>query len=438
MSMRTKGSYSAAILARLGQLGGIVDGQGIAACGVHLVDDRGGGGDEFHLKLALQPFLNNLHVQQPQKTATETEAQSRGCFGLEGKGSVVELQFFQGDFQVFVIRGVGGVQAAEDHGLHFLEAGDGRFGRALGQSDGVAHAGVAQFLDVGAQKAHFARAQLGHVHRVGREHAQPDDLVIAFGGHKFDTIALAQHTVHNAEQHHHALVGIVPRVEDKGFERGLRVALGGGQAVDHGVDDLIHVETRFGRHAYRVRTVEADALFDFGLDSVGLGAGQIDFIEYGHYFMIVIQGQIDVGQSLGLHALGGVHHQQGPVARGQRARNLVVEVHVAGGVDEVEDVLPPVFVRVGDAHGLGLDGDAALALQVHLVQILIAGFAVADQARVFEDTIGQGGFAVVDVGDNAEIADVIQGSHSALRWWLSRSRAKPVCVPAGSAARWPG
>ena len=111
-------------------------------------------------------------------------------------------------------------------------------------------------------------------------------------------------------------------------------------------------------------------------------AGQIDLVQHRYDFVVMIQSQIDIGQSLRLHSLRRVHHQESAVACGQRARHLVVEVHMAGRVDKVEDVFGAVPVAVGDAHRLGLDGDAPLALQFHVVQKLGAELAFRDQASL--------------------------------------------------------
>ena len=113
-----------------------------------------------------------------------------------------------------------------------------------------------------------------------------------------------------------------------------------------------------------------------------------------------------------IHALRGVHHKKRTVAGGQRARDFVAEVHMAGRVDEVEHVLLAVLVRVGDAHGLGLDGDAAFALKVHAVEVLFTGFACRDDAGVFEDAVGQRGLAVVDMRNDGEVADMAEIGHS--------------------------
>ena len=84
----------------------------------------------------------------------------------------------------------------------------------------------------------------------------------------------------------------------------------------------------------------------------------------------MVERQVDVRERLRLDALGRVHDQDRALARGERARDLVGEVHVAGGVDEVELVVLAVLGAVVHADGLGLDGDPALALELHVVEEL--------------------------------------------------------------------
>ena len=79
---------------------------------------------------------------------------------------------------------------------------------------------------------------------------------------------------------------------------------------------------------------------------------------------------------------------------------------MARRVDEVELIGLAVARLVEHAHRLGLDGDAALALEVHRVEQLGAHRARVDRVRHLEDAVGQRRLAVVDVGDDAEVADV--------------------------------
>ena len=57
------------------------------------------------------------------------------------------------------------------------------------------------------------------------------------------------------------------------------------------------------------------------------------------------------------------------------------------------------------ADWLQLDSNAFFALQIHGIQKLSLHGALFNGARELEHTVGQGAFAMVDVGDNTEISD---------------------------------
>ena len=77
-----------------------------------------------------------------------------------------------------------------------------------------------------------------------------------------------------------------------------------------------------------------------------------------------------------------------------------------GRVDQVQLVGLAVLGREEHAHGLGLDRDAPLALEVHRVEQLRAHLARGDRVGQLEDAVGERRLAVVDVGDDREVADV--------------------------------
>ena len=78
---------------------------------------------------------------------------------------------------------------------------------------------------------------------------------------------------------------------------------------------------------------------------------------------------------------------------------------MTGGVDQVENVLLTIGCAVIHARGLELDRDPPLPLEIHVVQELILHVTVGHRVGVLQQTIRQGRLAVVDVGDDAEIAD---------------------------------
>ncbi len=219
------------------------------------------------------------------------------------------------------------------------------------------------------------------------------------------------------------------------------VALRRRHLADDLLQDLDDSDPLLRRGGHRLRGVEADDLLDLAPHALHVGAGQVDLVDDRDDLQVVVEGLVDVGQGLRLHPLGGVHHQDGTLAGGERARDLVGEVHVAGGVDEVELVLLAVLGPVGHADGLRLDGDPALALQLHVVEELGLRVPFTHRAGGLEQPVGQRRLPVVDVGDDREVADVLVGfghrrrAFSTARSPVRRCRAEVTGIT--SACGWP-
>jgi hypothetical protein len=85
------------------------------------------------------------------------------------------------------------------------------------------------------------------------------------------------------------------------------------------------------------------------------------------------------------------------------------------------------------ANAFRFDGDAALALEVHGVEELFVHFALGERAGHFEEAVGERGFAVVDVRDDAEISNELRVHFSRLPVFSIAGRiriARPM-FPAG-------
>ena len=120
---------------------------------------------------------------------------------------------------------------------------------------------------------------------------------------------------------------------------------------------------------------------------------------------------IDIGERLRLDALRGIDDQKRALDRAHRARDFIGEVDVAGGVDQVQDIGLTVLGGIFDPHGVGLDRDAALALDIHRVEELRLHIAFGHRPRHLDQPVGEGGFAVVDMGHDGEVTDVIEIGH---------------------------
>ena len=261
--------------------------------------------------------------------------------------------------------------------------------RALLIGDRLADGGVGDVLDLGGDEADLAGAEGGDVGGLGLEHPDLVDLVGGAGLHHPHLLARAQAPVEHPHQHDDAEIGVVPGVDQQRLQRRVLVALGRRQAVDDGLEHFVDAQARLGRGLDGVGGVDADDVLDLLAHPVRLGGRQVDLVQDRDDLVVVVQRLIDVGQGLGLDALAGVDHQDRSLARRQRAADLIGEVDVAGRVHQVEDVGLAVVGAVGQAHGLGLDGDAALALDVHRVEHLLLHLARGQAARLLDQAIGQ-------------------------------------------------
>ena len=80
-------------------------------------------------------------------------------------------------------------------------------------------------------------------------------------------------------------------------------------------------------------------------------------------------------------------------------------------VHEIEAVGLAVGRLVFEANRLGFDGDAALAFDVHRIEHLGAHLAGLQGAAELDQPVGQSRFAVVDMGDDREVADMREVRH---------------------------
>jgi len=108
------------------------------------------------------------------------------------------------------------------------------------------------------------------------------------------------------------------------------------------------------------------------------------------------------GHGLRLDARHAVEHGHRAIQDAQGTLHLHGEVHVAGGVDDVDLVIVP------EARGRGgRDGDPALLLLLHPVHRRGAVMHLADlvvDAGVVQDPLGGGGLPGVNVRHDADVA----------------------------------
>ncbi len=225
--------------------------------------------------------------------------------------------------------------------------------------------------------------------------------------HHDDLLARVEVAVDDPDVGDDAPVGVVDRVEDHRAGGGVGVTGRGRQGAHDRVEQRLDAVAGLAGDPQAVLGLAADELGELLGVLLRLGGRQVDLVEHRHDGEVVLHREVEVGEGLGLDALRGVDEQHGALAGGERPGHLVGEVDVAGGVDHVEAV-GRVVELPRHPDGLALDRDAALALDVHAVEVLRAHRPGVDDTRELEHPVGERRLAVVDVRDDAEVADEVR------------------------------
>ena len=361
-------------------------------------------------------------MQQAQKAAAEAKSERHGIFRLVEKGRVIELQFSERVAQQFIISRVYREKPREHHGLDGFEARQ-RGGGAIRFDHRVAHARVGHALDIRDHEAHVARGQLVEDYGFGCERSESLYLVNLVVCAKANLHARRHTPLHHANEHDGATVNVEPGIENQRLQRRVRRAFRGRHVLHDGFQHVFHTEAALGADQQRIVGRNGQHIFDLFLRVFRLRGRQVDLVDHRKDREVVPRRQKCVCDSLSLYALARIYYKERALAGGKRARDLIREIDVARRVDQIQAIFVPILRGVVQANALRLDRDAALALEVHRVEHLRLHFALAERAGQLEQSVGQGRFAMVDVGDDAEIADVL-GIHE-LRW---RERTRPARI----------
>ena len=174
------------------------------------------------------------------------------------------------------------------------------------------------------------------------------------------------------------------------FGRGRHPALLGG-AVDDGEVELLVGGVERGEQVEHL-------VDDLARPRVRL----VDLVDADDRLQPDLQRLADHELGLRHRPLGRVDQHDRAVDHGQDALDLAAEIGVAGRVDDVDAHALP-----DDRGRLGEDGDAALALEVVRIHHPLGDpLVVAEGARLLQETVDEGRLAVVDVGDDGDVAEL--------------------------------
>ena len=148
-----------------------------------------------------------------------------------------------------------------------------------------------------------------------------------------------------------------------------------------------------------------EKIVDFVEDFRSARIAAIDFVEHNNGQKMSVERLLQYVARLRQWAFARVHQQQDAIDHFQRALDFSAEITVAGRVDDID-----LRVLIEERRVFRQDGDAALAFQVVGVHhSLHHHLVVAEYATLMEHGVHQGGFTVVDVGDDGDVANLRHG-----------------------------
>ena len=236
-----------------------------------------------------------------------------------------------------------GKKPANTIGFTSRKPGSGSVAAPWKVGDRVTDLRVFGGLDVGRDEADLAGPQLVDGDGVRRKAADLGHVVGATGGHELDAVALLERALHHAQLNDGAAVAVVPAVEQQRAQRRVGDRPWAAECAPPRPPAPRARRRRSCRWRTARRCSRCPTTSSICSATRRRRRRQVDLVQDRNDLEVVLDGQIGVGHGLSLNALRRVDDQERAFARAQAARDLVVEVDVPGGVDQLELVVVAVL-----------------------------------------------------------------------------------------------
>ena len=192
---------------------------------IDLVNDRRSRRDEIEVILALESLRHDIEMQESEEAAAETKAEGRRSLRLILKRRVVELKLLKRVPQVRVLRRVRRINAAVNHRLRLLVAGERLRARPVKARHRIADACLLEILDTGLEISDGSCPEpIGRNKLARTEDADLRDREVSARLHHADVVSSFHRAVKDTDKDNDAAVGVIDAVEDQRLERPVRLS----------------------------------------------------------------------------------------------------------------------------------------------------------------------------------------------------------------------
>ena len=364
-------------------------------------------------------------------------------FRFIDQSRVVQRELFERIFQRFVLVTIDREQTRIDHRLHIAIPRE-RFGAATrGVRDRVAHFHLRGILKTRDQIAHFTNAKLIDGHLGGFAHARFFNERGGIGGHHADLLTFFERPIHDTHERDHAAIRIEIGVEDERTQWCILLSYWSWDRIDDRFEQVLDAGASLATGKDGIIGRKSERVLDLGAHALRISCWKVDLIDERDDLKVGIHRHHGVRDRLRFDALRGIDHEHRTFACCKRAGNFIGEVDMTRGIDQIKMIELTVFGTIIDTYRLALDRDAAFALDVHRIEQLLFHIARRDRFGKFENTVRERRFAMIDVGDDREIADILRvDGHGSFNPSLIRKRrvihsSPSACLPVFNEARPP-
>ena len=342
-------------------------------------------------------------MQKTEEAAPETESKRNGRFRNERYGRVVQRQLFKRVPKLRILIPLYRIKTAKHHRFDATVAGEGLRRRVKRVGDGVSHMRLRNAFDIRDEISHLAPSET--IHRNVRRTEDADFLHRIFlpRNHEADIRSRSDLSVDDSDIADNTAVIVVNRIENQRPERRFGVSLGRADRLHDALQDVIDAGSFLRARKNRVRRVQSYRVLDLLFDRLGMRGREVDFIDDRNDVQALFDRHIRVGQRLRLDSLRCVHDKDRALAGRQRTGHFIPEIHMAGSIDQIEDIGAAVFRRVIHSDRNEFDRYAPFPFEFHGIENLILHPPLVDRPRSLEKTIGERRFSVIDMCDDAEI-----------------------------------
>ncbi len=153
-------------------------------------------------------------------------------------------------------------------------------------------------------------------------------------------------------------------------------------------------------------------------------AWTVDLVDHDDRLQAGFEGLFGHEAGLRHRAVLGVDQQQHGVDHRHHTLDLATEVGVAGGVDDVDVVAVPV-----DGGVLRQNGNTALFfLVVGVHDALVVELVTLQGAGLTQEFVDQGGFTMVNVGDDGDVTQIFDHNCISIRGFGCRQCRRRICT----------